>query len=145
MRIVTKLKLGYPRSTHSGKSTLFIPMVLLWWSCRATRGAGFRPGSRYTITSRLTIMIRKFAIASLLVAGVALSGSVLAQQAAPAAAPAAAQQAAPAAAPQTAEPAAEHAMTPEHKTASHHKSSKHHKSHKKAAKKSEAASASSAG
>jgi len=141
MRIVTKLKLGYPRSMHSGKSTLFTPVVLLWWSCRATRGAGFRPGSRYTITSRLTIMIRKFAIASLLVAGVALSGSVLAQQAAPAAP----QQSAPAAAPQTAEPAAQNAMTPEHKTASHHKSSKHHKSHKKAAKKSEAASASTTG
>ncbi|HKR77198.1 MAG TPA: hypothetical protein VJR95_11055 [Rhodanobacter sp.] len=144
MRIVTKLKPGYPRSTHSGKSALFALVVLLWWSCRATRGAGFRPGSRYTITSRLTIMIRKFAIASLLVAGVALSGSVLAQQATPAATPTAPQQTTPATAPQTAEPAAENAMTPEHKTTSHHKA-KHHKSHKKAAKKSEPASTSTAG
>ncbi|MFK2931028.1 hypothetical protein ISP14_09510 [Dyella agri] len=74
--------------------------------------------------------MRKLAIASLLVAGVALSSSVLAQEAAPQAAPAApAAQAAPAA--MQAAPAAEH------KAASHHKSSKHHKSHKKAAKKSD--------
>src|SRR6185437_10754272 len=68
---------------------------------RATRVAGFRPGSRYLHRPRFDIMMRKLLIASLLVAGVALSGSVLAQAAAPqAAAPAA--QAAPVA---TQEPA----------------------------------------
>jgi hypothetical protein len=56
------------------------------FSRRAARVAGFRPGPRHDLL-RL-IMMRKFAIASLLVAGVALSGSVLAQNAAPPAAPA---------------------------------------------------------
>jgi hypothetical protein len=61
--------------------------------------------------SRLIIM-RKFAIASLLVAGVALTGSAFAQTAAPQAAP----QAAPAAKPAAAQPAPA--------SSTHHKSKK---------------------
>jgi hypothetical protein len=58
--------------------------------------------------------MRKFAIASLLVAGVALSGSLMAQTAAP-------QPAAPQAAPAAAKPAS---ATPAAAPAHHHKKSK---------------------
>jgi hypothetical protein len=80
-------------------------------SCRVPAGIAIpnRP--------RLNTMMRKLAIASLLVAGVALSGSVLAQAAAPQAAmatPQAAPAAAPAAAGTAAAPKA--ATTTKHKT-----------------------------
>src|SRR6185437_2926579 len=84
---------------------------------RATRVAGFRPGSRYLHRPRFDIMMRKLLIASLLVAGVALSGSVLAQAAAPQAAASAAQ-----AAPATkAAPAADAAPKAAMSKSSHHK------------------------
>jgi hypothetical protein len=130
------------------------PVMVALSACRATRVAGFRPGSRYPESPRVIMMMRKLAIASLLVAGVALSGSVLAQAAAPQAAPAPAPMAAPAAQATPAAHAAEAneqaAMANEKtakanvnaaeanekaaapKTAKHHHH-RHHKSHKAAA------------
>src|SRR6185312_3930062 len=94
---------------------------------RATRVAGFRPGSRYLHRPRFDIMMRKLLIASL-----------LAQAAAPqAAAPAA--QAAPAT---KAAPAADAAPKAAMSKTSHHK---HHKHHKKAAAKAAAPAATPAG
>jgi hypothetical protein len=58
-------------------------------SRRSRRRVPAESATAHTLfTSRLIIM-RKFAIASLLIAGMALSGSILAQDAAPQAAPAA--------------------------------------------------------
>jgi hypothetical protein len=88
--------------------------------------AGFRPGPWQSKISRLMIMMRKLAIASLLVAGVALSGSVFAQSAASS----------------SAAPASSSSSTAKHKAKS--SSSTSHKSHKKASS-SAPASSSTAG